>query len=313
MNILVTGCAGYIGSILCPTLLHYGFRLIGVDNFRYNNQLSVHNIMEDDMFSLHNIDVRNLTLLSPLLKKADIIIPLAGIVGAPACDKYKRDAIEINDEAIHSMVSLISKQQKIIFPNTNSGYGIAGSKHCTEESPLNPISLYGITKCNAEKYILNRNASDVVFRLATVSGSSLRMRFDLLVNDFVSRVFYDNKISIFQPYYRRNFVSVLDVARAFAFTTINNYDINGVYNIGHPLANITKLSLAEKVVELVNPSATIKIIEGNDQDKRDYVVSNEKILKTGFKFVHPIETSIKSVVDYCKITSKEDISKMRNI
>jgi len=242
--------------------------------------------------------------VKPLLKKVDYIIPLAALVGAPLCGQDKTGAITTNRDAVNLLSRFSSKQQRIIVPTTNSGYGI-GQKgvFCTEETPINPITLYGKTKMEAEKIVLDRGNS-ISFRLATVFGMSPRMRIDLLVNDFTYRAVKDRFIVIFEGHFKRNYIHIRDVANAFVHA-IENFDRmkNNVYNVGLSDANLSKLELCEKIKDQVPDFVYIEASVGEDPDKRDYIVSNEKIEKTGYKPVYSIEMGIKELIKGYRIIS----------
>lgn len=310
-NILITGGAGYIGSVLVRILLLNNFRVTVLDNFIYNQENVFLDLYNNNDFTLIRDDVRNLKILKKTLNNPDIIIPLAAIVGAPACKKNRKLASEINTLQIHHICKMKNKKQIVILPVTNSGYGI-GQKNifCTEESPLNPISHYGRTKVDAEKIILKSN-NFVLLRLATVFGVSNRMRTDLLVNNFVYEAFKNNKLLIYEGNFKRNFIHVRDVCYAILFC-INNFKLvkNNIYNVGLEEANLSKLELAYHIKKFI-PSIIIK--ENNlkkDPDKRNYIVSNKKILSTGWKPVFNLEDGIKELL---KCYSTININNSQNI
>ncbi len=282
-KILITGAAGYIGSILTSELLSQGHEVIAVDNFMYN-QSSLLDCVNNKKLTVVRADVRDEKIVSQYIKDVDFIIPLAAIVGAPACDKDPESARVINLEAIKMILELRRPEQKIIYPDTNSGYGI-GQKdiYCDENTPLNPISLYGKLKVEAEKAILE-SGNAIVFRLATVFGASPRMRLDLLVNDFVYRAINDRFIVLFEANFKRNYIHIRDVARAFIHA-VNNFETmkNEAYNLGLSDANLSKLELCEEIKKQLPNFYFVEAKIGEDVDKRDYIVSNEKIEKTGFK------------------------------
>ena len=295
-NILVTGGAGYIGCVLVPELLRSGYRVTVLDNFMYR-QNSLLACAADENFDVLKGDARDESILKDVLKKADYIIPLAALVGAPLCNKDKIGAVSINRDAVASIVKLASKEQKVIIPTTNSGYGI-GQKGvcCTEESPLNPITLYGKMKMEAEKIALDRGNS-ISLRLATVFGISPRMRIDLLVNDFTYRAVRDRFVVVFEGHFKRNYIHVRDVAAAFIHSMDNFSKMkNEAYNVGLSEANISKLELCAKIKEQVEDFVYLESPIGEDPDKRDYIVSNEKIERAGFKPKYSLETGIKELI-----------------
>ena len=252
MKILITGGAGYLGSVLVPELLSKGYNVTVIDNFMFN-QNSLMDVCYLDNFQVYRGDVRNKGLMKELVKDKDIIIPLAALVGAPLCKRDEVGTFTTNFEAIKMLCEITSKSQKIIFPTTNSGYGTTtGEIYCTEETPLNPISLYGRTKVEAEKVILDRGES-ITFRLATVFGASPRMRIDLLVNNFVYKALTDKSIVIFEGHFKRNYIHIKDVARAFIHAIENFEEMkNEPYNVGLSDANLSKLELAERIKKYIH-------------------------------------------------------------
>lgn len=296
VNILVTGGAGYIGSVLVPELLKLRYEVTVLDNFMYNqNSLLDYCIYKN--FNVVRGDARDRNILKQLLKKADYIFPLAALVGVPLSNRDKIGAVTTNRDAVISLVGLASKNQRIIIPNTNSGYGI-GQKgvYCNEETPLKPISLYGKTKIEAEKAVLNRGNS-VSFRLATVFGMSPRMRIDLLVNDFTYRAVKDRFVVIFEGHFKRNYIHIRDVARAFVHA-IDNFEKmkNEVYNVGLSDSNFSKIEVCAKIKDQLPDFVFLEALIGEDPDKRDYIVSNEKIEKTGFKPIYSLEMGIRELI-----------------
>lgn len=305
-NILVTGGAGYLGSILVPELLRAGHKVTVLDNFMFG-QNSLLEYCAYENFEVIRGDAREEDILKPLMKNADYIIPLAALVGAPLCGRDKIGTLTTNRDAIVTMVRLASKEQGIIYPCTNSGYGV-GQKgiYCTEETPLKPISFYGIAKVEAEKALLDRGNS-ISLRLATVFGMSPRMRIDLLVNDFTYRAVKDRFVVVFEGHFKRNYIHIRDVARAFIHA-INNFDRmkNEPYNVGLSDANLSKLELCAKIKEQVPDFVYLEAPIGEDPDKRDYIVSNEKVEKTGFKPMYSLDMGIKELTKgYTIITNSK--------
>ena len=295
-KILVTGGAGYIGSILVPVLLNKGFEVTILDNLMHS-QSSLLECCAEPKFDFIKGDICNKDLMAELIARSDIIIPLAAIVGAPACKINSTVTRLVNYEAHINIIKMISASQMILFPTTNSGYGI-GEKdlYCTEESALRPISEYGRTKVEVEKVLLDKGNA-ITFRLATVFGMSPRMRMDLLVNDFTYRAYKDSSIILFEEHFRRNYIHIRDVAKAFIFG-IENYDkMKGQpFNVGLSSANLTKRQLCEKIKEYV-PEFYIHSAEvGEDPDKRDYLVSNEKIESLGWKPDHNLDMGIQELL-----------------
>jgi len=299
-KILITGGAGYIGSMLCTKLINFGYQVTVIDLLKYNKS-SLNHLYFYKNFKLIVGDVRNKKLIKKLIKKNDFIIPLAGLVGAPLCDKYKKDAISTNLESIKTLRKIVTSKNKIIFLTSNSGYGIGEkNKFCTEESPLKPISLYGKTKCEAESEIL-KTKNYVCFRLATVFGQSYRMRSDLLVNNFVFNAVKSKKLTIFEPHFRRNFIHVKDVVNAVIFTIKNFSKLrSNVYNLGLSTANITKIMLAKKIKKQYKKLKITIVKNKSDPDKRDYFVSNQKIEKKGFKAKISLDNGIKELIQIFK-------------
>lgn len=303
-KILVTGAAGYIGSTLTPELLRLGHEVTALDNYSHN-QPSLLECCAFPHFSIIRGDVRDKKLLSKHMENMEFIIPLAGIVSAPSCDKDPIAAKSINLDAIKLILELRKPGQKIIFPNTNSGYGV-GEKdiYCDEKTPLRPISLYGQTKVDAERCILEAG-DGVVFRLATVFGVSPRMRMDLLVNDFVYRAVYDRFIVLFEPHFKRNYIHVHDVARAFIFA-INNFEkMKGeVFNVGLNDANLSKQELCMEIKKHIPEFYFIEATIGEDPDKRNYIVSNAKIEKIGYRPIISLHDGIRQLIKGYQILKK---------
>ncbi len=283
MKILVTGGAGYIGSVLVPTLLKEKHQVVVLDNFMYN-QVSLLDCCYDPHLTIIRGDTRDKPLVTRLLKDCDAIFPLACLTGAPLCAKDPVGAQTILFDAVKMILDLKSKNQMVIFPTTNSGYGVGEKgKHCTENTPLRPISIYGQLKVQAEEAILNAK-NGITLRLATAFGVSPRMRLDLLVNDFTYRAVYDRFVVLFEAHFKRNYIHVRDIAKAFVHS-LNHFDKmkDQPYNVGLSDANLSKLELCEEIKKQIQAFYFVEATIGEDPDKRDYIVSNEKIEKTGFK------------------------------
>ncbi len=300
IKVLVTGGAGYIGSMLCTNLVDKGYDVTVIDLLKYDKN-SISHLFFHKNFKFIKGDANNPNLIKKHIKNKNYIIPLAALVGAPLCEKFKKNAIKTNVVSIKIILKYIKKGQRIIYPTTNSGYGIgAKNKYCDENSPLNPISLYGTTKLQAESLVMTHKNS-VAFRLATVFGFSYRMRTDLLVNNFVKTAVDKKKLSIFEPHFRRNYVHIKDVIGSFVFAIENfNKVKNNIYNLGLSSANLSKLMLAKKIKKHLKETK-IKIIKNRkDPDKRDYFVSNKKIEKAGFKPKTSLDTGIREMITLFK-------------
>lgn len=292
MKILVTGGAGYIGSVLVPALLAEGHHVTVVDNFLFK-QSSLAECCANPGFQIIRGDCRDEKTMVQAMKGADVIIPLAALVGAPLCKIDPLATETTNYEAVKLLLRLKNPQQRVIFPTTNSGYGVGEkNKECTEESPLRPISLYGTTKVNAEKAVLD-SGNGLTFRLATVFGMSPRMRMDLLVNDFVYRAVTDRAVVIFEGHFKRNYIHIRDIASVFIHG-INNFEKmkNQPYNVGLSSANLSKLELAHEIKKQIPEFVFLESAIGEDPDKRDYIVSNAKIEKTGWMPKHDLQMGI---------------------
>jgi nucleoside-diphosphate-sugar epimerase len=295
-KVLVTGGAGYIGSVFVPQLLARGCKVTVFDNFMYKQDSLLGVCYHPDLEVIVE-DVRDKEKLKKEVEKHDIIVPLAAIVGAPACDRDKPLATALNQTQIENISKWVSTNQMVLFPVTNSGYGIGQKEiYCDETTPLNPLTHYGRTKVAAEKALLDMGNA-VTFRLATVFGTAPRMRMDLLVNDFVYRAFNDRFIVLFESHFKRNFIHIRDIAYVFLHT-IQNYDAmkGEAYNIGLSDANISKMELCEKIKEHLTDFHIFESDIGKDPDKRDYIVSNEKIEATGWKPQYSIDDGIKELI-----------------
>jgi nucleoside-diphosphate-sugar epimerase len=296
-KVLVTGGAGYLGSILVPALLDRGFSVTVLDNFMYG-QDSLAAVCYRPEFSMFRGDVRSIDAVKKLAADADIIIPLAALVGAPLCDRDPLAATSTNLRAIVDMLGVISPSQRIILPVTNSGYGVGeAGKFCTEETPIRPVSLYGRDKVEVERALLDRHPAAISLRLATVFGMSPRMRLDLLVNDFTYRAYSDRFIVLFESHFKRNFIHVRDVARAFLHA-IDHFDTmkGEIYNVGLSDANLSKLELCHRIQQYLPSFVIHESNIGKDPDKRDYIVSNEKIERTGYKPAFSLDDGIRELI-----------------
>lgn len=297
MKVLITGGAGYIGSILTALLLERGHSVTVLDRFDgvVTNTLAA--ACQYEGFTPVKGDARDTRLLDELVPKHDVCIPLAALVGAPLCAQDPMGAETTNRDAVIALAKRTTKSQIVIYPNTNSGYGVgAGNAFCTEDSPLKPISLYGSTKCEAENALLD-NGNSVTFRLATVFGMSPRMRIDLLVNDFTYRAVRDRAVLIFEGHFRRNYIHVRDVCKAFMHGIANFEKMKGKpYNLGLSSANLSKLELCAKIREHVPNFVYVEAPIGEDPDKRDYIVSNERLEAAGWTPDWPLERGIPELI-----------------
>ena len=299
MKILITRGAGYLGSVFTRNLLK-NHEVIVYDNLMYN-QTSLVDLSNNPNFTFHYGDVREWSKLKYLVEQVDIVIPLAALVGFPLCEKDKDLATSINTTQIQNIVDVLSNDQMILYPNTNSGYGTRGEGMVDETNELTPISHYGKTKCEAEDYIINES-NGISFRLATVFGVSSRMRTDLLVNDFVYKLLTDRYITLFEHKFVRNFIHIQDVSRAFEYMIDNYYTFNNeVFNLGLSDENITKKQLVEKIQTHI-PNTSVNYSDYYvDPDKRDYIVSNEKIEETGWKPIFTLDGGIKELIQSYKM------------
>lgn len=300
IKVLITGGAGYLGSTLSEYLLSKGYHVTVLDNLLYK-QLSLLHLFKHENFKFVLGDVRDTNKLIELVKNSDVIIPLAAIVGMPACKQNPQLAVDVNFKQIEDIVQVLRSDQKLILPNTNSQYG-SSPNIITEESPFKPLSLYAQTKCEAETLVLEKSKG-IALRLATVFGVSPRMRQDLLVNDFVYKSIVDGYLVLFEAHFKRNYIHVQDIARTFEFM-IQHYDQckGQAFNVGLSTANLSKLELAEKIKEHI-PSLVIKQDDfKEDFDKRNYIVSNDKIEKLGWKPLYNLDYGIKQLMDAYQMT-----------
>ncbi len=295
-SILVTGGAGYLGSILAPELLAAGHRVTVLDNFMYSQNSLAHLCANPD-FDVVNGDARAPDTLFPLLSKADVVVPLAALVGAPLCKKDPIAATTTNRDAIATLCKMLSPSQRLVMPITNSGYGIGEpGKFCTEETPLRPVSLYGRDKVAAEQIVLGRENS-ISLRLATVFGMSPRMRIDLLVNDFVHRAVTDRFVVLFEAHFKRNYLHIRDVARAFLHAIDKFESMRGrAYNVGLSDTNLSKAELCERIKAQVPEFVYLEAPIGEDPDKRDYIVSNARIAATGYRTTYSLDDGIRELI-----------------
>jgi nucleoside-diphosphate-sugar epimerase len=295
-KILVTGGAGYLGSIMVPELLNAGHKVAVLDNFMFR-QASLNHCCAHPDFSVVKGDVRDETLMRSLLAKADVIIPLAALVGAPLCKADPVGARTTNLDAQLMLIKLLSKDQQVLMPITNSGYGIGESgKFCTEDTPMRPLSLYGIHKMEVEKAILD-HGNAISFRLATVFGMSPRPRIDLLVNDFTYRAFYDRFVVLFESHFKRNYIHVRDVARTFLHGLDKFDSMKGrPYNVGLSSANLSKRELCERIKIQLPDFVFMDAAVGEDPDKRNYIVSNERLECTGWQPAYDLDFGIAELI-----------------
>lgn len=296
LHVLVTGGAGYLGSVLCERLLVAGCRVTTVDNLMYQQRSLLH-LCANQHFEFVFGDVRDKELMRCLVKEADVLIPLAAVVGAPACDRDPWLALSVNVEAVGLLNRLRSPHQLVVYPTTNSGYGTqSGDLFCTEDTPLEPISLYGQTKTQAEAELL-QTPNIITLRLATVFGMSPRMRLDLLVNHFVYAAVTDGYIVIFEKDFKRNYIHIRDVADCFVHCIENAKGMTGrPYNAGLDAANLSKEELALKIKKYV-PNFYVHFAQvGADPDKRNYIVSNQRLREAGFAARRSLEDGIQELL-----------------
>jgi nucleoside-diphosphate-sugar epimerase len=311
MKVLITGGAGYLGSNLTRHLLEVGYSVTVLDNLMYD-QVTLLHLFGNPKFQFELGDVRDKKLLQELVGLNDVIIPLAAIVGMPACKANPELTVAVNYQQVADIVEVLRDDQKLILPNTNSQYGSSDSI-ITEESPFNPLSLYAKTKCDAENIMLE-NGNGVSLRLATVFGVSPRMRTDLLVNDFVYKSVVDGYLVLFEAHFKRNYIHVQDIARTFQFI-IENYDKckGHAFNVGLSTANLSKLELAEKIKTHI-PSLVIKQDDfKEDFDKRNYIVSNEKLEALGWKPIYDLDYGIKQLMSAYKIVINKNNQNFTNL
>lgn len=295
-NILVTGGAGYLGSTMVPDLLAAGHKVTVLDNFMYK-QSSLNHCCHNPNFEVVRGDIRTERTVAPLIKKADVVIPLAALVGAPLCSLDPVGATTTNHDAIALMLKLLSKDQIVLMPTTNSAYGTGDeNNYCTEDSPLRPISQYAIEKVAVENELMQHEHA-ISFRLATVFGMSPRMRIDLLVNDFTYRAVYDRFVVLFESQFKRNYVHVRDVSRAFQHALNNFSSMKGqIYNLGLSEANVSKRELCEHIQKQIPDFTFLDAPVGKDPDQRNYIVSNAKLEGTGYKTEFSLQRGIGELI-----------------
>lgn len=298
MKIVITGAAGYIGSKLTAHFLNNGHNVSVFDNYFFKQQYEVRNVF--NRFNCHQYQ-EDVTEWSDNLKyaidNADLIFPLAALVGAPLCDKHPEKAIAVNQEWFNQLIPYLN-EQRVIYPNTNSGYGSTGADICTEETPCNPISLYGKTKGEAERILLEKYNNAVCFRLATVYGRSYRQRMDLLVNNLVYTAMKKRHIEVFDGHFRRNYIHVDDIVRAFIHAYFNHHKMkNNVYNLGNDSVNMTKEELVKNICRLTGAEYST-VTNKTDPDKRDYIVSSQKLHDTGFSAKFDLDYGINEMMTH---------------
>ena len=303
MRVLITGGSGYVGSVLAPELLSKGYEVRVLDNLMYN-QVSLLPCFIYKNFEFIKGDVRNSDVVKDALKDVDIIVHLAAIVGAPACLKDERLANEVNFGGTVNVDNCRSHDQRMVFASTGSNYG-ALEEICTEESPLNPLSTYGITKTNAEKHLLN-SGNVVIYRFATAFGTSPRMRLDLFVNDMVFQALKNHSIVMYEKHFRRTFIHIRDMVRSFIFT-IENYDQmkDNIFNVGHESMNYTKEDIVLKIKERINFALFFAEVD-SDPDQRDYEVSYKKIIQRGFEPIYSMDDGIDELIRAYQVISLQN-------
>jgi nucleoside-diphosphate-sugar epimerase len=301
-KVLITGGAGYLGSVLAEVLLSKGYKVTALDNLSYK-QTSVAPFVYNNNFKFVLGDVRDVSILKPLVDTHDVIIPLAAIVGMPACKANPQAAIDINFQQVKNITDWISKDQMVMIPNTNSQYG-SSTEIITEDSPFKPLSLYAETKCDAEKAVLD-SGNGIAMRLATVFGMSYRMRMDLLVNDFVYKALTDNYLVLFESHFVRNYIHVRDIANTFLFM-IENYNKcnNNAFNVGLTEANCTKLELAQNIQKHISDLVIVENEFKKDFDQRNYVVSNTKLESQGWLPTFSLDRGIQELIEGYQLITK---------
>ena len=310
MKILITGGAGYLGSVLVPMLIQAGHSVIVIDNFMYN-QISLLDCCWSKNLTIIRGDARNLSLIQEQLKQVDVILPLACLTGAPLCEREPENAHAINYQAVKNLMKVKSTAQMLVFPNTNSGYGI-GEKgiHCNENTPLRPLSLYGKLKTQLENELLEQGEC-VTFRFATIFGISPRPRLDLLVNDFTYRAVNDRVVVLFEPHFKRNYLHIRDAARAFLHAIHHYEQMKGFpYNVGLSDANLSKQELCEEIQKQLPHFRYVISDIGEDIDKRNYIVSNVKIEGTGYQTTISLQQGITELIKGFQIIKRNQYANL---
>ena len=311
MKVLITGGAGYLGSTLAKHLLEAGYTVTVLDNLMYG-QISLLHLFGNPKFHFELGDVRDKKLLQELVSLNDIIIPLAAIVGMPACKANPELTVAVNYQQVVDVLEVLRDDQKLILPNTNSQYGSSDSI-ITEESPFKPLSLYATTKCDSENAMLAKG-NGVSLRLATVFGVSPRMRTDLLVNDFTYKSVVDGYLVLFEAHFKRNYIHVQDIARTFQFIIENYEKCKGhAFNVGLSTANLSKLELAEKIKSHITSLVIKQDDFKEDFDKRNYIVSNEKLESLGWKPIYDLDYGIKQLIEAYKLVVKKNNQNFTNL
>jgi nucleoside-diphosphate-sugar epimerase len=301
-KVLITGGAGYLGSVLTEVLLNKGYQVTVLDNLIYK-QTSVAPFSYNKNFKFILGDVTIESTLKPLVESHDVIIPLAAIVGMPACKANPEMTVKVNYEQVRNITEWMTKEQKLVIPNTNSQYG-SSSETITEDSPFKPLSLYAETKCDAEKAVLD-SGNGIVLRLATVFGMSYRMRMDLLVQDFVYKALNDGYLVLFESHFIRNYIHIRDVANTFLFM-IENYEKcnNNAFNVGLSAANLTKFELAQAIQKYVPELVIVQNEFKKDFDQRNYLVSNNKLESQGWLPKFTLEDGIQELIEGYQLITK---------